>query len=93
MEAVNDYRIDFATKQLVNTHKTISEIGFDSGFNDISNFYKTFKRKVKYSPMVYGICFFKMNKSGMPKLPWRNDAVKLSIKQLLPIVATRRIRS
>lgn len=58
MEAVNDYRIDFATKQLINTHKTISEIGFDSGFNDLSNFYKTFKRKIKYSPMVYRNMFF-----------------------------------
>ena len=45
MEAVNDYRIDFATKQLTNTHKTISEIGFDIDFNDLSSFYKNLKEE------------------------------------------------
>lgn len=53
MEAVNDYRIDFATKQLVNTDKGIAEIGFGSGFNDLSNFHRIFKRKIKQSPLNY----------------------------------------
>ena len=53
MEAVNDYRIDFATRQLINTDKTVSEIGFESGFNDVSNFHKMFKRKIKTSPLCY----------------------------------------
>ncbi|MDQ6844453.1 MAG: AraC family transcriptional regulator [Bacteroidota bacterium] len=53
IEAVNDYRIDFAIRQLVNTNKSISEIGFESGFNDVSNFHKTFKSRMKLSPLSY----------------------------------------
>jgi len=53
MEAVNDYRIGFATKQLINTDKGIAEIGFGSGFNDLSNFHRIFKRKIKQSPLNY----------------------------------------
>ena len=59
MEAVNDYRIDFATRQLTTTNKTVSEIGFESGFNEISNFHKKFKRKVRYSPLIYRNMFLK----------------------------------
>jgi AraC-like DNA-binding protein len=53
IEVVNDYRIDFAIGQLVNTEKSIAQIGFDSGFNDISNFYKTFKNRTRLSPLSY----------------------------------------
>lgn len=53
MEVVNDYRIDFAKKQLINTHKSIADIGFESGFNDISNFHKTFKQRLKIAPLSY----------------------------------------
>jgi len=53
IEVVNDYRIDFAIGQLVNTEKSIVQIGFDSGFNDISNFYKTFKDRTRLSPLSY----------------------------------------
>ncbi len=53
IEVVNDYRIDFAIGQLINTEKSIVQIGFDSGFNDISNFYKTFKHRTKLSPLGY----------------------------------------
>ena len=53
IEVVNDYRIDFALGQLVNTDKPISQIGFDSGFNDISNFYRTFKERTRLSPLGY----------------------------------------
>jgi len=50
---VNDYRVDFAIGQLVSTEKSIVEVGFESGFNDISNFYKTFKDRTKLSPLSY----------------------------------------
>ena len=53
IEVVNDYRIDFAIGQLVNTDKQVVQIGFDSGFNDISNFYKTFKDRTRLSPLNY----------------------------------------
>lgn len=53
MEAVTDYRIDYAAQQLVHTSNSISQIGFDSGFNDISNFHKTFKARMQLSPLSY----------------------------------------
>jgi AraC-like DNA-binding protein len=59
IEVVNDYRIDFALGQLVNTEKPVAQVGFDSGFNDISNFYKTFKDRTKISPLGYRKSFLK----------------------------------
>ena len=59
MEAVTDYRIDFAGKQLINTEKSVAQIGFESGFNDISNFHKTFKHNKKLSPLNYRNAFLK----------------------------------
>lgn len=57
MEAVTDYRVDYAAQQLVHTDHSISQIGFDSGFNDISNFHKTFKAKMELSPLQYRNAF------------------------------------
>ncbi len=59
IEAVTDYRIDYAARQLINTNHSISQIGFDSGFNDISNFHKTFKARMKLSPLIYRNTFLK----------------------------------
>lgn len=59
IEVVNDYRIDFAMQALVHTSKPITQIGFESGFNDISNFYKTFKERRQLSPMAYRNMFLK----------------------------------
>ncbi|GAC1449234.1 MAG: AraC family transcriptional regulator [Chitinophagaceae bacterium] len=59
IEAVTDYRIDFAIRQLINSDKSIAQIGFDSGFNDISNFHKTFKARLKLSPLGYRNTFIK----------------------------------
>ncbi len=53
METVINYRINYATQQLVQTDKSISEISFDSGFGDVSHFYKMFRLKMKMSPLHY----------------------------------------
>ncbi len=53
METVIDYRIDHAVNQLLKTERSVTEIAFESGFNDLSNFYKTFKKKKKCSPLSY----------------------------------------
>ncbi len=53
MDAVTNYRIDFAVRQLIYTDKSISQIAFESGFNDISNFHKTFKARMRVSPLYY----------------------------------------
>lgn len=53
IETVTDYRINFATQQLAQTNASISSICFDSGFNDVSHFHKTFKLKMQLSPLQY----------------------------------------
>jgi AraC-like DNA-binding protein len=53
METVIEYRLNYATQQLVQTDKPISAICFDSGFGDISHFYKTFRSKMQLSPLNY----------------------------------------
>jgi AraC-like DNA-binding protein len=59
IEVVNDYRIDFAMQELVHTNKPVTQVGFESGFNDISNFYKTFKDRRQVSPLNYRNMFVK----------------------------------
>lgn len=59
VEAVNDYRIDFARQQLVHTDKQVAQIGFDSGFEDVSHFYKTFRQRLHCSPLHYRRGFLK----------------------------------
>jgi AraC-like DNA-binding protein/quercetin dioxygenase-like cupin family protein len=59
METVIEYRLKYAVQQLVQTDKPISEISFESGFSDISNFYKTFKSKMRLSPLSYRKSFEK----------------------------------
>ncbi len=58
METVIDYRINFATQQLIETDKSIADICFDSGFRDISHFYKMFTSRKQISPSGYRKQFF-----------------------------------
>ncbi|MEO6851689.1 MAG: AraC family transcriptional regulator [Mucilaginibacter sp.] len=69
METVIEYRINHATQQLVQTDKPISEISFDSGFGDVSHFYKMFKHKMNQSPLNYRKTFMKQMAEEDNKLP------------------------
>ncbi|HMH20638.1 MAG TPA: AraC family transcriptional regulator [Puia sp.] len=53
METVIEYRLNHATQQLIQTDKPVSAICFDSGFGDISHFYKMFRSKTQLSPLNY----------------------------------------
>ena len=53
METIIEYRLNYAIQQLVQTDKPISDISFDSGFGDVSHFYKMFKVKMHLSPLNY----------------------------------------
>jgi len=53
IEMVTDYRVDYAAQQLINTSHSISQVSFDSGFNDLSHFHKTFKTRMQLSPLCY----------------------------------------
>jgi AraC-like DNA-binding protein/quercetin dioxygenase-like cupin family protein len=53
MEMVIQHRLDHATRQLIQTNEPISAICFDSGFGDISHFYKMFRSRMHISPLNY----------------------------------------
>jgi AraC-like DNA-binding protein len=59
IEMVTDYRINYATQQLVETEKSIGDICFESGFRDMSHFYKTFTLRMDMSPLNYRKQFLK----------------------------------
>ena len=56
---LNEYRINHATKLLVETDDDIKSICFESGFNNLSNFFRNFKRITNYTPNVYRAQIFK----------------------------------
>ncbi|WP_198674146.1 AraC family transcriptional regulator [Chitinophaga alhagiae] len=53
METVIEYRINYAAQQLIQSDKSISDICYDSGFGDVSHFYKMFKTRMEISPLHY----------------------------------------
>ena len=59
IEAVTDYRIDYAAQQLIRTSHPVSQIGSDSGFEDLSHFHKMFKARLKASPLCYRNAFLR----------------------------------
>ncbi len=64
METIIEYRLNYATQQLVQTDKPISEISFESGFGDVSHFYKMFKVKMNLSPLNYRKKFMRNLEGG-----------------------------
>jgi len=64
IETVIDFRLTYAVQQLLQTYKPVSEIAFESGYNDVSQFHKNFKAKNKVSPLNYRKQFLKMAAKG-----------------------------
>lgn len=56
-----DVRLGFAARMLVDSAKNISEICYECGFNNLSNFNRTFKNKRNYTPREFR-AMFKKNK-------------------------------
>lgn len=52
-EYIIDLRLGYAARMLVDTAKSISEIGFDCRFNNLSNFNRIFKKKKGCSPSEF----------------------------------------
>lgn len=48
-----DMRMGFATRMLVDSTRTVAEVCYDCGFNNLSNFNRTFKRKKGCSPKEF----------------------------------------
>ncbi len=53
VEFVNDLRLGFATRKLIETNDSISEICFNCGFNNISHFNRVFKKKQNCTPSEF----------------------------------------
>lgn len=53
VEYVNEVRIGKATKMLMETTHSVSEISFQCGFNNLSNFNKIFKKITQKTPSEY----------------------------------------
>lgn len=59
IEFLNEVRIENACRLLVETEKSINEIGFNSGFNTLPNFNKQFHKVKKMTPSHYRRMFQK----------------------------------
>lgn len=53
IEYLNDLRLGIAARNLVDTNKTISEISYDCGFNNLSNFNRIFKKRKGITPKEF----------------------------------------
>ncbi len=53
VDFVNEIRLGYATRLLIETSKGISEICYECGFNNISNFNRTFKKKQNCTPSEF----------------------------------------
>lgn len=53
IEYINDTRISYAARWLIETDLTIGEIGFKCGFNNIANFNRVFKKSKDCTPSEF----------------------------------------
>lgn len=52
-EYISHYRINYVCKQIADTSKNISDIAFDSGFRNLSNFNRQFAKIMGCTPLQY----------------------------------------
>ncbi|MFW5756830.1 MAG: helix-turn-helix domain-containing protein, partial [Tangfeifania sp.] len=50
---VTDLRISYACKLIIEGKLSVTQVCFESGFNNLSNFNRTFKRQTKMTPTDY----------------------------------------
>lgn len=50
IETVNDYKLNYAAQQIIDTDKPIAAIAYDSGFGDLSHFNTCFRELFKQTP-------------------------------------------
>jgi AraC-like DNA-binding protein len=60
IEYLNDLRLGIASRYLVDTSKTIAEISYECGFNNLSNFNRIFKKRKGYTPKEFRENYSKM---------------------------------
>lgn len=57
IDFVNEIRLGYATRLLIETGKSVSEVCYECGFNNISNFNRTFKKKQGCTPSEFRVNF------------------------------------
>jgi len=57
LEYVNDMRISYACKLIIENQQSISQICFECGFNNLSNFNRIFKKQTGFTPSEYYLQF------------------------------------
>ncbi|HRZ98180.1 MAG TPA: AraC family transcriptional regulator [Paludibacter sp.] len=60
IEYLNDLRLGIASRHLVDTTKTIAEISYECGFNNLSNFNRIFKKRKGVTPKEFRENYSKM---------------------------------
>jgi AraC-like DNA-binding protein len=53
VESLNEIRLGHASRMLIETTQSVAEIAYDSGFNNISNFNRIFKKKKGCTPKEF----------------------------------------
>ncbi len=53
IDSLTDIRIGHACRMLIDTTHSITEIAYDCGFNNISNFNRIFRKKKGYTPKQF----------------------------------------
>lgn len=56
-QIINEFRINHACKLLISTDKTVAEVGYESGYNNISYFNRKFKSVMNTSPKAFKIAY------------------------------------
>jgi len=60
IEYLNDLRLGIASRYMVDSSKTIAEISYECGFNNLSNFNRIFKKRKGYTPKEFRKNYIKM---------------------------------
>ena len=53
VQFLNEYRMNHAIKLLIDTDLDIKTICYETGFNNLSNFFRVFKRTTGFTPEAY----------------------------------------
>lgn len=53
VQFLNEYRMNHAIKLLIDTDLDIKTISYETGFNNLSNFFRVFKRTTGFTPEAY----------------------------------------
>jgi len=62
VEYLNDLRLGIASRLLVNSNKSVAEITYECGFNNLSNFNRIFKKRKSCTPKEFRENYVKMRK-------------------------------